>query len=825
MATTDGGHGMREMPLTGVVLCCTSIPPEQRTQLAAIGAQMGATIKLDLTSDVTHLIVGSTNSAKYRYVAKSREDVKVLAPEWLEALRTIWMEGEDVDVEGMEKQYKLPAFYGLKICLTGFDDPDQRKYIQETVVHNGAEYHGDLTKSVTHLIAATPTGKKYEHAINWQMNIVTWEWFEQSCQRGMALDESFFHPTMASEDRGKGAWDRRQSPTNQLGKRARDPDEPRPVNPLRRKLRRSASSRMGTQSEALWAGITAVGLEQQKADGDDWTDPVDVASGNSLAINAPAQLDKIMLPDPALTTGPPQQLSRVNDGIFQHRSVLIHAFDSHKTNILRDHLSGNGAVVLQGPEIIPTLPNDVRRKAFLVVPHDVASDLASLPGGAGDLSLVTNWWVEQCLHKKSLVDPYESILCQPFNKLSISGFDGLIINSTGFSGIELLQVTKVVALMGASYDEYLTTKTSTIVCSSTTPNEAKLKFARSNRIQVVSAEWLWECIRTGQRQPYEPYSLVHIDAGDRQRSRRRPDPFTEVPTAPLSEEDSAKLRRKAHASKPSGKSQPQGSRSSARSLELNLSASADPTPASATEAATTTIRQDDEEPSIELYDGPASHPLQDIHPSVNSPRRPSTSSNTSNARSPSSKARSITTRNDGKAVTDPTAPQDPTSDRASAPPAAASIEEAKPDYSSIMSELLAHRKPTSNTNATTKRQPRRQLGRATSTRSNPSTADEPTSRASSVVAEERARSLHEPPEPRAAPKRQATGIAEYEPSQELGWDAPGAQEAREKMILALGGTVDEESAGVVRSIGVVRDVVAGEVVDDRQIRAGRRRRG
>lgn len=83
---------------------------------------MGATIKLDLTSDVTHLIVGNTSSAKYRYVAKAREDVKVLLPEWLDALRTLWMEGDDVDAAALEEQYRLPTFYGLKICLTGFDN-------------------------------------------------------------------------------------------------------------------------------------------------------------------------------------------------------------------------------------------------------------------------------------------------------------------------------------------------------------------------------------------------------------------------------------------------------------------------------------------------------------------------------------------------------------------------------------------------------------------------------------------------------------------------------------------------------------------------------
>lgn len=93
-----------------------------QTELSVIGAQMGAQVKLDLTSDVTHLIVGNTNSAKYRYVAKAREDVKVLLPEWMHALQKVWMTGEDVNTSELEGQWTLPTFYGLRICLTGFDD-------------------------------------------------------------------------------------------------------------------------------------------------------------------------------------------------------------------------------------------------------------------------------------------------------------------------------------------------------------------------------------------------------------------------------------------------------------------------------------------------------------------------------------------------------------------------------------------------------------------------------------------------------------------------------------------------------------------------------
>ncbi len=83
---------------------------------------MGAAHTLDLTSNVTHLIVGDSDTPKYKYVAREREDVKVLGPEWVEAVRLSWMEGGETDVAALERQYQLPAFAGLKICLTGFDD-------------------------------------------------------------------------------------------------------------------------------------------------------------------------------------------------------------------------------------------------------------------------------------------------------------------------------------------------------------------------------------------------------------------------------------------------------------------------------------------------------------------------------------------------------------------------------------------------------------------------------------------------------------------------------------------------------------------------------
>ena len=83
---------------------------------------MGAVHKLDLTSDVTHLIVGDTDTPKYKYVAKERPDVKCLLPEWVEVVRQSWLEGGETEVETLENQYRVPTFFGLRVCVTGFED-------------------------------------------------------------------------------------------------------------------------------------------------------------------------------------------------------------------------------------------------------------------------------------------------------------------------------------------------------------------------------------------------------------------------------------------------------------------------------------------------------------------------------------------------------------------------------------------------------------------------------------------------------------------------------------------------------------------------------
>lgn len=336
------------------------------------------------------------------------------------------------------------------------------------------------------------------------------------------------------------------------------------------------------------------------------------------------------------------------------------------------------------------------------------------------------------------------------------------------------------------------------MCNTQQPNAQKLKFATDRRIPAVHATWLWDCLRYGQLQPYTKYQLNTIEPSRPQKSRSKPEAAADAPTAKLSTEESFELiQKKANAKKSRAKSGAQQPRT------LDLALSADPTPSTASNSlsradeGTNYSDPDRDEPSIPGLDGAASLPLQDI--SANSPRRPSTTSADSKpqSRERSSSAESLIRPIPAKGKTKPAKEPSPDSvipagAEEPAPAPQPGVPEEK-DYSDILAQLRANRKvlpSPADANPSNRRRGRRQLGRATSTRSNDSTAAEGSGQQLNLDGDD--------------DKEQAV---EYQPSQELGWDSPGAVKARETMIKRLGGTLTEKSVRV-EGIGVVRDVAS-----------------
>ncbi|KAH1708615.1 hypothetical protein KXW54_007530 [Aspergillus fumigatus] len=527
----------KERPLSGVVLCFTSILPEQRTELATIASQMGAAHKFDLTSDVTHLLVGEINTAKYKFVARERSDVVVLKPEWVEAVRQSWMQGEDTDIRALEQQYRLPTFMGLAICITGFEDMAYRNYIQDTAIAHGADFRKDLTKSVTHLIARNTEGQKYKFATQWNIKVVTMKWFTDSIERGMVLEETLYHPLLPQEQQGVGAWNRTAPPAKEKAADAENSSNPRP-----RKLRRIASTKLVDQNEGIWNAIVGAGFENNelRLSTNSQLKNEDVTSSKITRKASVVQEAKSFASETtfAEAQGSRQDTSEVrqasNNGFLDGCYFFIYGFSPKQTSVLRHHLSYNGAQLVSSLSELsrPAIPKRGHGLYKIVSYKTPRSEIPSTDDLAFDCDVVTDMWLERCLEAKTLVPPESHIACTPLPVFPIPGFHGMKICSTGFSRIDLLHLSKLVDLIGATYDEYLTPKASVLRLS---------QHEKSLEVRAGS--------RTEQKDVFEssdkPNRSAKSDSGTRESKKHGINGSTkstpvEKPSKPSSEDESVK---------------------------------------------------------------------------------------------------------------------------------------------------------------------------------------------------------------------------------------------------------------------------------------------
>ncbi|KEF53086.1 uncharacterized protein A1O9_10994 [Exophiala aquamarina CBS 119918] len=498
----------------------------EQTQYADLALQMGAEHKLDLTSDTTHLIVGSTDTLKYKYVARERDDIKVLRPEWIEAIREYWINDQPMDLDQLALQYRVPTLMNLKICITGFEELSFRAQLQRNVVENGGDYTGDLTKDVTHLIAAKPEGKKYEYGMQWQKKVVSLKWYKDTLERGMQLEESLYHPTVPAAEQGLGAWVRRIRPSPQSSKRPRE--APTGLEPSR-KLRRTASARLGSQNENLWTDIVgAAGL------GDDDKSQRHLKSSSSMP-SLPKTLPKTEKVD--LVNGEHAESSgdsvapNVRSGFLSGYSFEMFGFEGKKETIVHNILLENGAKITTEKE----------HGTLVLMPHDIEENKTTSANAPKTTALtVSELWLERCIWEKSFISPQDYLLGQVIQKRLTLGFSNLTINATGFDPLETLHVSKIITLLGGKYVQIFTPNVSMLLCKSGTSNQQKLQLAQHSSIPVVTEAWLWAVIKTSRKLPVDRYlvqpitgSLLKTESVNTSNRPMSGAAYVEVSTIPL----------------------------------------------------------------------------------------------------------------------------------------------------------------------------------------------------------------------------------------------------------------------------------------------------
>lgn len=375
----------------------------------------------------------------------------------------------------------------------------QRLQISDQVRANGATYEGDLTKQITHLISFRTEGAKYKAAKTWGLHIVSIEWLRDSLERGMILDEKLYDPALPPEERGKGAWDRTKPKRNSLGKRSRSGSTSNPEGGKRR-LRRTASTKLGSQSESMWGDIVGGGSIAQVARSGVWEpneetpppkDPVATRhSGQDSNSKAPA-----VAADPI-------------QGIFSRCRFYLDGFDLKKSDILSTHLIPQGAdVAATLKDLLNSTVEDPPLRLFRVIPSNLPmSKRCDLPESDVQVQTITEWWVERCLHHKRFIEPQDHVIGQPFPKYPLEEFRGVTVSSAAFTGIDLLHIKRAVELLGGVYSEDMTPKSSVLVTQSVEKlRRDKLDHAQQWGIPIVTASWLWESISSGSLLPLQKH--------------------------------------------------------------------------------------------------------------------------------------------------------------------------------------------------------------------------------------------------------------------------------------------------------------------------------
>ncbi|KAH8653498.1 hypothetical protein BX600DRAFT_81073 [Xylariales sp. PMI_506] len=504
-------------PFRGVVVCCTSIPPDQRTEIADRTHDLGGVHKYDLTPDVTHLIVGEYDTPKYRHVARERPDVKAMAAGWIDAVRDLWMADQEIDFAKLEAENQLKPFETsgglpsstvpeekdrrrLLVCLTGFED-QERQYIEETVKANGGEYIGDLSRKVTHLIVYKPEGKKYQAAKNWNIITVSLEWLNDSVHRGMILEETCYDPILPKEERGKGAIINKKPKRQSIGKRSRD-GTPALLEDGRRKLRKTASMRLSSQGNSLWGDILGNKLSVDSLE--PRLDPQPAVKAVSLPPAAAVEVKELE------STTQHEDQTQPSEGVFADCRFFIHGFPERRIRVVCEHLTSHGGKI--SPSLADVSSNDHPEPSdqrFLVVPQSSQPDTHPLlPEG---VHIVTEFYLERCLHGKQLFHPNEHVLGRPFPQFPIEGFADLIICTAGFKNEQLNQVEKTVVQLGAKYAERLNSQSSLLICPSVASvRKQKLDYALFTKIPIVGADWLWQCISAGFKIPTDNFMFPEL---------------------------------------------------------------------------------------------------------------------------------------------------------------------------------------------------------------------------------------------------------------------------------------------------------------------------
>lgn len=451
--------------------------------------------------------------------------------EFVENIYHRWIQGEDIDMKkeilnGLTKPFEnlhitvtnigmFLMFARFNYQLTHVESTQERERIRELVEANGGRYSKNLTRHITHLISPIGGGRKVEGAIKWKQFLVDPEWFEDCLKRNARVNEKYYRLSLPKHKRGVGAFNGVPDPNASLLPPNYYSEERRVAS------QKVILARNKKNSDEVWASVIkslpkartekAAPLNSVWDDSfiESRTEDVEVElepeskvrKRNSSEIESESVTKRSRLNQ---NKEKPDQTFDLVKGIFEDQTFAFCGYERaqirYLEGIIRSH-NGRSSSDLLHPEVTHVIINS----------KTSPSEKAILTKGLSKrVAVATEWLIERSLFKKALVcDLWGSYI----EHRSLPEFQGLNVSISGFSGVELLHIEKLIPMLGATFQSTFTAQRDVLIA---TPKSKKFQYALRWKVPIVRIEWLWECANTGKSVPLlSKWTLDSVDYGER----------------------------------------------------------------------------------------------------------------------------------------------------------------------------------------------------------------------------------------------------------------------------------------------------------------------
>lgn len=436
-------------PFQGITFCPTGFDDESCSRnISKKIVKLGGLFNRDLTLQVNVLVIGKTkDTKKYKFAVRYRHDITFVSTGSVELIYQRWLAGEDLSgaLDLLRARYSLPPLDGVYVFIGRVNDHictlrrlEQLCHLQGCFKCDSTHFTKDCqTKNQGTLVVFVSDsldGIRVKAAMELGIPIIHPKWVLDCYKRNALLEFDPYYllesiePGTALDQIGIDScncWDSLAEPVSVIR------------NPTTNSVTRTNPRiKFKPQGDKLWKRALS---------------------------NAPQP----SFPSPTIvpeSTKPPEGEAEISNS--KKNFALHHIFQDITFNI-DSRFSERHARILQ--KVIEQHAGILSKDSaqYHIIPSNLPFEDVDPQG------VVTEFFIERCLHYKKLIDPPDS-WCRPFlHSLSVklkpsplllhdnkSNF--LKIAITGFRGVELLHLTKIlktVEPIGIKLTEYLNSST------------------------------------------------------------------------------------------------------------------------------------------------------------------------------------------------------------------------------------------------------------------------------------------------------------------------------------------------------------------------------